>query len=204
MGAYPLQRATNLPVPHTHFKTVFCFILFFVLFCFSLFFLFFCFYLAGGFCFLHSPIEYDSFLKQIYLTLTVNTTPGQSRPRNNPNEAVLHTSKNSRTEASPSDLVLYHTQDTPLQWIMPACPTGWNRLCFYLFIVSSLVWLIHLGYMVPGQKKISVLTYLFRLHGTRSKRLLVWLICLGYMVPGQKRPLVWHIFKALDNFIQAW
>ena len=43
------------------------------------------------------------------------TTPGQSEPGSMGNERVLHTPQLSKTGASPSNVVQYHTQDTPFR-----------------------------------------------------------------------------------------
>ena len=65
--------------------------------------------------FVHSLIEYEWFFLNSYIlpsTQTGTSNPGQSKLENNGNEEVLGTSRNSRTEASPSDEVKCHTLDT--------------------------------------------------------------------------------------------
>ena len=54
-------------------------------------------------------------------TLTGTTILGQSGPGSNGNERLLHTPQISRTGASSSDNVSYHTQDTHFWggWVLP-------------------------------------------------------------------------------------
>ena len=67
-----------------------------------------------------------TFLKLIDLTPTGMIILGQSGPSSNSNEGVLHISQSSRSEASPSDAVQCHTQDSVLgcsikQQILSSC-----------------------------------------------------------------------------------
>ena len=48
----------------------------------------------------------------IDVILTSTTTPGQSELMSNDNEGVDHTPQMSRTEALPSNVLQYHSQDT--------------------------------------------------------------------------------------------
>ena len=65
--------------------------------------------------------------KQIYLAYRWNPNrykhSGQGRPRSNGNEGVLYTPQIFRTGASPSDVILYHIQNSPFLegGIIPLC-----------------------------------------------------------------------------------
>ena len=63
--------------------------------------------------FTHCSTEFSSrSLWPLDGTLKGTITPGQSGPGSNSNEGVLHTTKNSRAEASQPDAINYRTQDT--------------------------------------------------------------------------------------------
>ena len=60
--------------------------------------------------------------------LTGTTTPDLSGPGSNGNEGVLHIPQSSRTEASPSDAVQYHIQDT--HWGRGSYPSAEMQLAY--------------------------------------------------------------------------
>ena len=80
-------------------------------------------------------------VKQFYLTHREDTicaiTPGQSGPRNNVNEGVLHIPKSSKTGASPSDYFKSYQGHslgveslTPQQSAFSTAPTDWVLFAF--------------------------------------------------------------------------
>ena len=57
-------------------------------------------------------MKLNSSIWPIVGTLTGTNTPGQSGPGNNSNDGVLYIPQTSRTGASLTETVEYHTQDT--------------------------------------------------------------------------------------------
>ena len=75
-------------------------------------------------------------------TLT-GTIPVPSGPGSNDNEKILHTSQIFRTWASPSDVVQYHTLDTPFWGILSKrysqCILGQGAFVFHSFNENQLL-----------------------------------------------------------------
>ena len=70
----------------------------------------------------------SSFIWSIDETLRGTTTLDQSGPGSNGNEGLLHIPQSSKTEASPSDAVCCHTQETSFIWSIDETLRGTTTL----------------------------------------------------------------------------